>query len=151
MSCDANSMTCHSQVRRGGPGYRPPRSSPAPPDSTARTFTFGAAAQDANVFIPFDAGYRHTVQVEPACTESEADSNYLQCDNRIYHLIEVCRFGIHDISRIEHNAINNLPRFNMPFELGLFLGARRFRSTSRRAKQCQVLEADRDRYQKNPL
>ena len=41
--------------------------------STARTFRFGAGAQDANVFTPLDAGYRNTLQVEPACTEVEAD------------------------------------------------------------------------------
>jgi hypothetical protein len=37
----------------------------------------------------------------------------------------------------------------MPFELGLFLGARRFGGTkSQRDKQCLVLEAERYRYQK---
>src|SRR5450755_4503989 len=52
------------------------------------------------------------------------------------------------ISRIEHDTVNNLPRFNMPFELGLFLGARRFGAKLQRDKQCLVLEAERYRYQK---
>ena len=56
--------------------------------------------------------------------------------------------GIHDISRIERDTVNNLPRFNMPFELGLFLGARRFGTRPQRDKQCLVLEAERYRYQK---
>ena len=68
--------------------------------------------------------------------------------DRIDRLIDECRFGIHDISRIEHDIVNNLPRFNMPFELGLFLGARRLERSSQRDKQCLVLEAERYRYQK---
>jgi hypothetical protein len=67
---------------------------------------------------------------------------------RIYRLIEECRFGVHDISRIEHDTVHGLPRFNMPFELGLFLGARRFGEDRHRDKRCLVLEADRYRYQK---
>jgi hypothetical protein len=45
---------------------------------------------------------------------------------KIEKLIEECPFGIHDISRTELDATNRLPRFNMPLELGLFLGARRY-------------------------
>ncbi|MDQ2736687.1 MAG: hypothetical protein M3Y55_17230 [Pseudomonadota bacterium] len=63
-------------------------------------------------------------------------------------MIDECRFGIHDVSRIERDTINDLPRFNMPFELGLFLGARRFGTKQQRSKQCLVLEAERYRYQK---
>jgi len=33
------------------------------------------------------------------------------------------------------------PWLNMPFELGLFLGARRFGAKLQRDKQCLVLEA----------
>ena len=36
----------------------------------------------------------------------------------------------------------------MPFELGLFLGARRFGTRPQRDKHCLVLEAERYRYQK---
>ena len=78
----------------------------------------------------------------------EADETGTTRIDRIYRLIEECRFGIHDISRIEHDAINNLPRFNMPFELGLFLGASRFGASLQRDKYCLVLEAERYRYQK---
>jgi hypothetical protein len=67
---------------------------------------------------------------------------------RIDRLIEECRFGIHDISPSEHDAVNNLPRFDMPFELGLFLGSCRDGSRLQRDKHCLVLEAERYRYQK---
>ena len=78
----------------------------------------------------------------------EADDTGATRIDRIYRLIEECRFGVHDISRIENDAVNNLPRFNMPFELGLFLGARRFGVRPECAKHCLVLEAERYRYQK---
>ena len=78
----------------------------------------------------------------------EADDRGATRIDRIYRLIEECRFGVHDISRIEHDTVNNLPRFNMPFELGLFLGARRFGARPQRDKHCLVLEAERYRYQK---
>lgn len=43
---------------------------------------------------------------------------------KIIRLIKECRFGIHDISRIELDGTNHLPRFNMPFELGLDIGCK---------------------------
>jgi hypothetical protein len=78
----------------------------------------------------------------------EADDTGATRIDRIYRLIEECQFGVHDISRIERDTVNNLPRFNMPFELGLFLGARRFGARPHRDKHCPVLEAERYRYQK---
>jgi len=95
----------------------------------------------AIVFAVIHCGY--TVQ----CALEAEDTGATRID-RIYRLIEECRFGIHDISRIERDAVNNLPRFNMPFELGLFLGARRYGSRLQRDKHCLVLEAERYRYQK---
>ena len=117
------------------------------------------AGYATNVFIncPFDAEFEplfHAIVFTVIhCGYTvrcalEADETGTTRIDRIYHLIEECRFGIHDISRIEHDAVNNLPRFNMPFELGLFLGARRFGSTPHRDKRCLVLEAERYRYQK---
>ena len=95
----------------------------------------------AIVFAVIQCGY--TVR----CALEAADTGATRID-RIYRLIEECRFGVHDISRIEHDTVNNLPRFNMPFELGLFLGARRFGVRPHRDKHCLVLEAERYRYQK---
>ncbi len=65
---------------------------------------------------------------------------------KIAALIRNCRRGIHDISRTEPNPAG-LPRFNMPFELGLFLGARRFGAGRRRNKTCLVMDRDPYRYQ----
>lgn len=117
------------------------------------------AGYATNVFIncPFDAEFEplfHTIVFTVIhCGYTvrcalEADETGTTRIDRIYRLIEECRFGIHDISRIEHDAVNQLPRFNMPFELGLFLGARRFGSAFHRDKRWLVLEAERYRYQK---
>jgi hypothetical protein len=117
------------------------------------------AGYATNVFIncPFDSEYAplfhaivfavihcgYTVR----CALEAEETGATRID-RIYRLIEECRFGVHDISRIEHDPINALPRFNMPFELGVFLGARHFGTVPQREKRCLVLEAERYRYQK---
>jgi len=44
--------------------------------------------------------------------------------HKIEESIENSKYGIHDISRTESEK--GLPRFNMPFELGLFFGAQRY-------------------------
>jgi hypothetical protein len=118
-----------------------------------------AAGYATNVFIncPFDAEYQplfHTVVFTVIhcgytvrCALETEDTGATRIE-RLYRLIEDCRFGVHDISRIERDAVNNLPRFNMPFELGLFLGARRYGSRPQRDKRCLVLVAQRYRYQK---
>lgn len=58
------------------------------------------------------------------------------------------KIGVHDISRVELDAVNLLPRFNMPLELGLFLGAQEY-GTGHQARKCSlVLDTERYRYQK---
>ena len=39
--------------------------------------------------------------------------------DRIYHLIAACGASIHDLSRVTASGPLRVPRFNMPFELGL--------------------------------
>lgn len=68
--------------------------------------------------------------------------------DKIYGLIEACRYGIHDLSRTELDGINNLPRFNMPLELGLFLGAKRYGSKEQKAKRVLILDVEQHRYQR---
>jgi hypothetical protein len=52
--------------------------------------------------------------------------------DKLCSLIETCRYGIHDLSRTELDRTNRLPRFNMPLELGIFLGAKRFGGPAKR-------------------
>jgi len=48
--------------------------------------------------------------------------------DRIIGLIEECAFSMHDLSRVERNAPLRLPRFNMPFELGLAMAWQKLRN-----------------------
>jgi hypothetical protein len=83
---------------------------------------FDDAYQDlfeAIVFTIHDCGYvaRSALEVD--------DGSQVRID-KIAALIAACRFGIHDISRTQPDTATGLPRFNMPFELGMFLGAKRY-------------------------
>lgn len=67
---------------------------------------------------------------------------------KLYGLIQECRYGVHDLSRTELDADHKLPRFNMPLELGLFLGAKRYGNTAQHDKRLLILDIERFRYQK---
>ena len=43
----------------------------------------------------------------------DGDAGQVRID-KIYNIIEDCRYGIHDIPRTELDAISCLPRFNTP-------------------------------------
>ena len=67
---------------------------------------------------------------------------------KLYRIIEDCRFGVHDLSRTELDKANGLPRFNMPLELGIFLGAKRYGSEQHGSKRCLIFDTEQYRYQK---
>lgn len=64
--------------------------------------------------------------------------------SRIAGLIRVCPIGIHDLSRLTSSEIagRTYPRFNMPFELGLFFGAQLFGTKPQRKKRVLLLESE---------
>ena len=95
---------------------------------------------EALVFAIHDCGY-----IARSALEAE-DSAEVRMD-KIAKIIKDCRYGIHDISRTEVGADTGLPRFNMPLELGLFLGAKRFGSRTDKPKACLILDRARYRYQ----
>ena len=118
-----------------------------------------AADYAKSVFLncPFDAKYRpifeavvfavHDCGFLARCALDEDDSGNVRV-TKIYAIIADCRLGIHDVSRTESVGRPRLPRFNMPLELGLFLGARTFGTRRHRDKQCLVLDRERCRYQR---
>lgn len=65
---------------------------------------------------------------------------------KIRDLIRDCQLGIHDISFMELDG--DVPRFNMPFELGLFLGAAHFAEGWAKRKACTILDTEQFRYQR---
>ena len=112
-----------------------------------------------NVFIncPFDANYKplfdamvfavHDCGFIPRCAREEDDASEVRID-KIYNMIADCRYGIHDISRTEDKS-SGLPRFNMPLELGIFLGAKKFGVEEQKRKKCLILDTEPYRYQQS--
>lgn len=92
------------------------------------------------VFTVFDCGYiaRCALEIE--------DSSEIRIE-KIARIISECKYGIHDISRTELDKGTSLPRFNMPLELGMFFGAKRFGDDEQRKKVCLILDKAPYRYQ----
>jgi hypothetical protein len=76
----------------------------------------------------------------------EEDNALINRLSKIESIIEQCRFGIHDLSRTEINK-SSLPRFNMPFELGIFFGAKKFGDEQQKTKVALILEKQKYLYQ----
>jgi hypothetical protein len=57
-------------------------------------------------------------------------------------------YGVHDTSRTEVDGEPPLPRFNMPLELGLFLGARKYGGREHRPKSCIIFDRELHRFQR---
>ena len=111
-----------------------------------------------NVFLncPFDLAYKqlfdamvfavHDCGFIARCALEEGDASQVRID-KIYNIIANCRYGIHDISRTELDKHSGLPRFNMPLELGVFLGAKKFGKNEQKKKNCLILGKEQYRYQ----
>ena len=115
------------------------------------------SADDVFINCPFDRAYdpifKAIVFSVYACgfrprSALELDDGGQTRIDKLYGLIGECRYGIHDLSRTEFDDVNQLPRFNMPLELGLFLGAKRFGGSAQSAKRALILDVERYRYQR---
>lgn len=96
---------------------------------------------DAIIFAVNDCGF------VPRCALEEDDGSQVRVQ-KIYEIIAACRLGIHDLSRIEIDKTTRLPSFNMPLELGAFLGAKHFGNDKQKRKACLILDSEKYRYQK---
>ncbi|WP_325308555.1 hypothetical protein [Longimicrobium sp.] len=94
----------------------------------------------ALVFAVLDCGFF------PRCALERDDGSEPRIE-KIRRIIDESDFGLHDISRTELDAANGLPRFNMPLELGMYLGARYF-GRLHGGKACVIFDRERYRYQK---
>jgi len=109
-----------------------------------------------NVFIncPFDEDYRPLLNAmlytivylgyNPRISETTNSAGNRLED--IKKLIIKSIFSIHDISRCRITKIKELPRFNMPFELGLDIGCISF--GSKKGKKILILEKEQYYYRK---
>lgn len=83
----------------------------------------------------------------PRCAREDDDGGDVRFD-KICRIIEDCKYGIHDISKTETDGEPPLPRFNMPLELGLFLGARKYGDAEQALKKAIIFDREPYRYQK---
>jgi hypothetical protein len=114
---------------------------------------------DRQVFLncPFDDSYypllRAAVFTIQACgftariALENTGSESVRLD-RLVRMIGECGLGIHDLSRVRLTSPTDLPRFNMPFECGVFYGARRFGAQAQRRKRFLLLDQEPFQYQK---
>jgi hypothetical protein len=114
---------------------------------------------DRQVFLncPFDDDYypllRAAVFTIHACgftariALQNTGSETVRLD-RLVQMIGTCGLGIHDLSRVRLTSPSDLPRFNMPFECGVFYGARRFGAQAQRRKRFLLLDQEPYQYQK---
>ena len=115
------------------------------------------SADDVFINCPFDRDYSpifnaliftiYACGFRPRSAKELDDGGQTRID-KLFSLIEECRFGIHDLSRTELDAVNQLPRFNMPLELGMFLGAKRYGGAAQKAKRVLILDTEQYRYQR---
>jgi len=113
---------------------------------------------ERDVFIncPFSSDYDEHFQAvtyavlrsgfTPRCARENDDGGEVRID-KICRIIRESPYGIHDISKTEPDPDSGLPSFNMPFELGLYLGARTFGGPAQKRKKLLILDRQRFRYQ----
>jgi hypothetical protein len=113
---------------------------------------------ESNVFIncPFDDGYKHLLRpltfglfylgFTPKLSQTISSSTIRI--NQIKQHIRDCKFSVHDLSRSKPLTSGELPRFNMPYELGLDIGAAEYGGKKLKTKKILILETDRYHYQK---
>lgn len=107
----------------------------------------GEAYDEVFINCPFDKDYKpifeaivftvHDCGFLPRCAMEESEDDIRL--TKIEKIIEECRYGIHDISRTEEI------RYNMPFELGLFLGCKKY--GRHKEKRFLILEVEEHRYE----
>lgn len=102
-----------------------------------------------DVFINclFDEDYRDCFEAmifalvfasfSPRCALEESYSGDIRFD-KLCRMIQSSDTTIHDLSRVELGS-SGLPRFNMPLELGLTLGAKRFGSGAQAQKRVLIM------------
>lgn len=113
---------------------------------------------NSNVFIncPFDADYRPLLkaltftllylELEPHLSQTISSSAIRV--NQIKQYIRSSKYSIHDLSRSKPLKKNELPRFNMPYELGLDIGCWEYGGKKFANKRALILETEKYHYQK---
>lgn len=109
---------------------------------------------DRNVFIncPFDSAYDSLIRpllftilyfdFNPKIASERSDSAEQRID-KICGFIEASKYSIHDLSRLRSTKKNEFSRHNMPFELGIDYGCRKFGEKHFQEKKFLILEKEK--------
>jgi len=96
---------------------------------------------DCMIFTVLACGFRPRTALEAA------DGSDVRMD-KIARLIRESAYSIHDLSAVELDEVNQLPRFNMPFELGMVIGCKKVAGHSYASRSVLILERTRYTTQK---
>lgn len=111
----------------------------------------------SNVFIncPYDKEYKklfdaivftvHDCGFIARCAKEEDNSGDVRI-SKIIKIIDECKFGIHDISKADLDINTGLARFNMPLELGIFMGCHQYCMSKSYNKEKKSLVMDLKKY-----
>jgi hypothetical protein len=112
------------------------------------------AAKSVFINCPFDPDFKPILRAmvftiimsgyHPRCALDSTDGAEVRM-GKIAKILGECDWGIHDLSRVEV-AAGGVPRFNMPMELGVHLGARLLGEARHRRKRALILDAVPHRY-----
>jgi hypothetical protein len=105
---------------------------------------------------PFDKDYQAILQAilfcisylgfQPRIATERQDAGEIRL-RKINKLIKGAKYSIHDLSRCQAEKADELYRLNMPFELGMDYGCRRY-SPRHHGKRILILAEERFRHQK---
>lgn len=114
---------------------------------------------EKNIFIncPFDPLYKALLrpllftilyfEFNPKIASERSNSAEQRID-KICEFIESSKYSIHDLSRLKSMKKNEFSRHNMPFELGIDYGCRKFAENHFGEKKFLILEKERYDYSK---
>ena len=90
---------------------------PPPPDPNGVFLNVPYDKEFSSLYVAYIVGLFHLDLVPHLASEIPGGGRRL---DRIFKLIQSCRYSIHDLSRVEVSvAPTAVPRFNMPLELGI--------------------------------
>jgi hypothetical protein len=111
--------------------------------------------KDVFINCPFDATYKPIFEAMvfavsdlgfvARCALEADDASEVRLE-KVMRIVEQCAYGVHDMSAVSLGSGTNLPRFNMPLELGLYLGCKRYGGVAQRHKACLILDSEPYRY-----
>lgn len=96
---------------------------------------------NAIIFVIYRCGFAPV----SGLSENNAMDNRI---DKIARMIQNSSFTIHDISRTQLDSKSKLPRFNMPFELGIWYGLKYFGKSAKRKINALILEENKYKYRK---